>query len=481
MRLFNFLAGQPWAITADYAQRMVEIYELALERKAKGEELDKQALEKQLGRPLDNTRTVTVRDGVATIPVEGPLFRRADMFTEISGATTVESLAKDFNAALDDPAVKSIVLYIDSPGGEVNGTNEFSDMIFAARGSKPVIAYVAHAGASAAYWIASAADEVVVDATAAVGSIGVIAAVRDPTKEKSKDIRFVSSQSPNKNPDPTTTSGKSQIQAHVDDLAQVFVDTIARNRNVSSETVVKDFGGGGLLVGQKAVDAGLADRVGSYESVLSELQSGERISSKSKTHAADNGAKTMSENQSSTLWQRFVAGLKGDEAKAMLAENEGRIPSAPTIPSSPPPPAASEESDEIKKLRTKAAQVEKYETAIKAARETEAETFAGSLVVAKVLMPAAKDKVKALYIQHAQDDEASPLPTGSVSRVEAFKAMFEGLPKHNLTTEQMAADLPAGAVVLNPDPGTDSDKMIAETRAGAAAWQKNQNPSLHKV
>lgn len=477
VRLFNFLAGQPWAITAEYAQRMVEIYDLALERKARGEDFDKEAVEKQLGRPLDNTRTVTHRDGVATIPVEGPLFRRADMFTEISGATTVETLAKDFNAALENPEVKSIIFYIDSPGGEVNGTNEFSDMIFNARGAKPVVAYVAHLGASAAYWIASAADEVVVDATAALGSIGVVIAVRDPTKQKVKDIQFVSTQSPHKRPDPTTESGKGQIQTHADVLAQVFVDTIARNRNVSSETVVKDFGAGGLLVGRKAVDAGLADRVGSYESVLSELQSGRRPrAQKSEFRGQQDGEKTMSIEKKG-WFATMLAKLNPDERAEALAELNGDGKNVITLNLPPPPAQAQEESAEVKALRAKAAQADKYQEQIKAARKTEAEAFAGGLVTAKVLMPAAKDKVAALYLQHAQDDEAAPLPTGS--RIDSFKAMFTGLPKHNLTSETIAADLPDGAVALNPDPGTENEKIVADARKGAAEWQKKQNPKLH--
>jgi signal peptide peptidase SppA len=232
---------------------------------------DPEAVEAQLGRPLDNTRTVSVRNGVASIPIEGPIFRRANLFTEISGGASVEIIARDLNKALDDQSVRAVMLVIDSPGGEVNGINELADMLYAARGRKPITAYVEGVGASAAYWIASAADEVVADATAALGSIGVIMTMRDPSKTSARDIEFVSSQSPNKNPNPATESGRSQIQSIVDSLADVFVSTVARNRSVSRETVLSDFGQGGILIGQKAVDAGLADRLGSYEQVLAEL------------------------------------------------------------------------------------------------------------------------------------------------------------------------------------------------------------------
>ena len=120
---------------------------------------DPEALEARLGRPLDNTRAVSIRDGVAVIPITGPIMRYANLFTRISGATSTQELATDLQTALDSPQVRAIVLNIDSPGGEASGINELADMIHASRGKKPIKAYVGGTGASAAYWIASAADE----------------------------------------------------------------------------------------------------------------------------------------------------------------------------------------------------------------------------------------------------------------------------------------------------------------------------------
>lgn len=450
MRFFNFLTNQPWAITESAARRMVEIYYAAMERKSKGEDLDIEALEKELGRPVDKTKATTERDGVATIPIEGPIFRRADMFSDISGATTIDALARDFTKAQNDPKIDSIIFYIDSPGGEVNGINEFSNMVFEARGKKKMVSYVAHLGASAALWALTAADEVVVANTALVGSIGVVAAVRDPQKENKRDIEFVSSQSPGKRPDPNSSEGKAQIQSEVDDLAAVFIATVARNRNVTVEKVVKDFGAGGLLIGEKAVKAGLADRVGSYEQVLAEL------SGKSEQQSLGNGDSRMSETNkdgNTTLLQRLKAALKGEDLKALGIDE-------------------SEESDEVKALRAKAAQADRYQQQIDTARTKEAEAFAGSLVVSKVLLPAKKEAVQAVYAQLAKDDALTPLASGS--RVDSFKAVFEGLPKHNLTTELTAADLPPGSTVLNPDP--EGSDPIAKDEARIRDWGKKQNP-----
>jgi ClpP class serine protease len=96
----------------------------------------------------------------------------------------------------------------------------------------------------------------------------------EPKGEKS--YQFISSQSPMKNADPGTDEGAKAIQARVDALAQVFIETVARNRGVDTETALNNFGKGGIFVGKEAVKAGLADAVGSFESVLAEMAGGKR-------------------------------------------------------------------------------------------------------------------------------------------------------------------------------------------------------------
>src|SRR5439155_208102 len=121
----------------------------------------------------------------------------------------------------------------------------------------------------------SAADEIVIDATASVGSIGVISVQTDETERKAKEgikeIQIVSSLSPRKRPDISTEEGRADMQSMVDSIAQVFFKAVARNRNVSADTVLSDFGQGGLLVGTSAVSVGLADRIGSLENVIAGL------------------------------------------------------------------------------------------------------------------------------------------------------------------------------------------------------------------
>jgi signal peptide peptidase SppA len=268
-RVLERLHALQWAILPETLATMH-----AIAARVMTESID--ALEARLGRDLDNTRTVTMRDGVATIPLHGAMFRYADFFSRISGATSYQDAATDFGAALDDPTVKAIVLDIDSPGGEVNGCSEFATLVADARGRKPIVAYVSHLGASAAYWIASAADEIVVSSTSLLGSIGCVLAIQDTSERDAargiRTIEFVSSQTPDKRIDPNADEGRKKIQALVDSLAAVFIADVATYRGVTADDVVAKYGRGGILVGQAAVDAGLADRLGTYEALLAELR-----------------------------------------------------------------------------------------------------------------------------------------------------------------------------------------------------------------
>ena len=207
-----------------------------------------------------------VENGVAIIPVCGPLARREDFIAWLFGDATYEGISAQFAQAIGDAGVKAIVLDVDSPGGEVSGCSELSDLIFAARGRKPITAYVGGYGASAAYWIASAADRIVASPTALLGSIGVRTALVDMSRRDAaagiKRIEIVSSQSPYKVTDPSKQEDLDRVQAQVDALAEVFVSSVARNRGVTPKAVVERYGRGDCLVGKTAVEAGLADALG---------------------------------------------------------------------------------------------------------------------------------------------------------------------------------------------------------------------------
>lgn len=287
----------PWALTPEWMGTVLAI--------AARENPSVEAVEAELGRPLRNAQVAQVRDGIAVLPVAGPIFRHANAFAAVSGATSIEVLARDFNQALADEDVSAIVLSFDSPGGEVNGTHEMSAMIAAARGKKPICAYVGGACASAAYWIASACDEIVIDATATLGSIGCLHPVLDENASSARAMPIVSSQSPKKHQPLSTESGRAAMQERVDATADVFVQDVAQNRGVTTAKVLSDFGQGDVLVGAAAVKAGLADRLGSFEGVLSDLRARHQTTGSHPT------------TQEATMAKALILAVLGATAAAM--------------------------------------------------------------------------------------------------------------------------------------------------------------------
>ena len=264
-RVLAAICASDWAITQEALENIIAIAE---RRQSDVERAE--ALLAQRGDPLADTERTIVREGVAVIPVTGPLFRYANLFTAMSGATSFEMLAGELAAAVNNRAVNAIVLDIDSPGGQVAGTSEFAEQVRAATAVKPVIAYVSHLATSAAYWIAAAASKVVIRDTGMVGSVGVVLGVTR-AEDDGGYIEFVSSVSPRKRLDPASEAGRTSLQARADALGDVFVAAVAEYRGVTVETVLADFGQGDVLVGEAAVAAGMADSLGSLESVIAGL------------------------------------------------------------------------------------------------------------------------------------------------------------------------------------------------------------------
>ncbi len=281
---------QAWAITPQALQTIVQLaqrQDLNIDPKvfhASGM-TEPEALLVVGGEPLEGARRAVLRGRSAVIPIVGPIFPRSNLMT-LSGATSVDIIGRDLQVALDSDEVDSIILNIDSPGGMVTGTSELSDRIFAARTVKPVYAYVFGTAASGAYWLGSSATEIIGADTARLGSIGVVAAFTDTSvkdeKAGVKEIEIVSSVSPKKMPDPMTDEGRAQIQQMVDDLASVFIGAVARNRGVDESVVLEQFGQGDTIIASKATHAGMADRVGSLEELIQELNTPQKGRKRSK-------------------------------------------------------------------------------------------------------------------------------------------------------------------------------------------------------
>ncbi|PTR15056.1 peptidase S49-like protein [Nitrosospira sp. Nsp2] len=250
------LSGRPWALHRETFESLIR---------------NVSAAGPGLKSPPGATRRRT-EGGVAVIGITGVITPRASLFNMLFGGTDVETIKDELGYALADSSVSKIVLNVDSPGGAVPGISELADLIYRARSIKSIDAHVSGMGASAAYWLASAASSITISDTASVGSIGVVGTIIDDrVRQGMEGITFheiVSSNAPRKRPDPLTQEGRAVLQSGVDSLAAVFTAKVATYRGVSEKKVNSDFGQGGMLVGAEAVRAGLADRIGTFESVL---------------------------------------------------------------------------------------------------------------------------------------------------------------------------------------------------------------------
>lgn len=213
-------------------------------------------------------RPYTVHNGVLQIPIQGTLLNR---FSYQFGrwATGYRYIEAALARGLADPDVKAIALIVDSPGGEVAGCFELADKIHAGRSEKPIRAFAADHAYSAAYALASSANEIVVTRSGGTGSVGVVTAHVDQSERLDKmGIKLtliyagkhkVDGKAYEKLPD----SVKDRIQVRIDRIYGVFTSTVARNRGID-ESVVK--GSEALTFdAQDSKAQGFADRIGALE------------------------------------------------------------------------------------------------------------------------------------------------------------------------------------------------------------------------
>lgn len=222
--------------------------------------------------------------GVAVIPVIGSIEQRASMWTWLFGGSSVEQISADLKAALADPNVSGILLEFDSPGGTVAGVPELAKQIRSARGQKPILAHANAEAASAAYYLASQADEVSVTPSGQVGSIGVVYLHTDMTgMADQQGVKFQIFRSQDRKADvnpyePLSAAAAEDIQAKVDAYDAMFVRDVARGRGVSVDRVRSDYGSGRMFMAADALAAGMVDRVETFDEALARLSGGKVVS-----------------------------------------------------------------------------------------------------------------------------------------------------------------------------------------------------------
>ncbi|MCV2449589.1 MULTISPECIES: S49 family peptidase [Paracoccus] len=215
----------------------------------------------------NGTQPFAVVNSIAVIEIAGTLVHRGAWIGQSSGLTSYEGIAAQLSAALADPAIRGIALDIDSFGGEVAGAFDLADRIRAARALKPIHAFVADHALSAGYALASQADRIILPRTGAVGSIGVLAMHSDMSGALDRQgiavtLIHAGARKVDANPyQPLPEVVRARIAGEVEDLRQLFAETVAEGRGTRLDTQRALSTEAAVFRGEAAVFAGLADEV----------------------------------------------------------------------------------------------------------------------------------------------------------------------------------------------------------------------------
>jgi signal peptide peptidase SppA len=270
------LAGKLWFVHEPKMQEMLTFLEFKL---AGGMAAHEALASIRATNQAAAARAQKARGGggsIAVIPIYGMIMHR--QMADISGGsigTSTSAVSAALRQVVDDPGVGSIVLDIDSPGGDVDGVDELASEIYAARKQKKITAVSNCLCASAAYYLASQASEIVVSPSSLTGSIGVYtlheddSAMLEAMGVKLTLIKFGENKAEGNNLGPLSDSARAYTQEMVNIYGNAFEAAVARGRGIRQDVVHSKFGQGRVFDAKTAVKIGMADRVGTLTNVLS--------------------------------------------------------------------------------------------------------------------------------------------------------------------------------------------------------------------
>lgn len=229
-------------------------------------------------RQMRNGSFVRAAGSTAIITIDGSLVNRGAWIGASSGLTSYEGIGAQIDDAANDPEIRSILIDMNSPGGEATGMFAVAQKVRAAAKRKRVVAVVNDVAASAGYGIVSGADEIVVSPTSLVGSIGVVMLHMDRSGEMQlKGVRptfiHAGAHKVDGHPfGPLSEDVRAALQRDVNTLYDRFLETVEMGRGRGRLSAAKARATEArIFFGQDAIDAGLADRIGTFEDVLAEL------------------------------------------------------------------------------------------------------------------------------------------------------------------------------------------------------------------
>ena len=269
--LIGKITSTPWMITPGALKFMLELFEAHMSGTISQEEIRLRLadVEKKPGGR-------TTRAGrIGVLALSGPIFPKANLMTELSGATDLAQFRGEFNTLIEDDSVAGVLIDIDSPGGMADHVEETAMEIREARKIKPVYAIANTAMHSAAYYIGSQATKLFATPSGQLGSVGTYTIHEDDTELRDKvgvkKTVIKAGRFKALHEEPLTAEGKAHIQDYVNDVNDAFVRNVALGRGVSEDFVRERFGEGGISSPQKALENKMIDGVQTIEQVIDKL------------------------------------------------------------------------------------------------------------------------------------------------------------------------------------------------------------------
>ena len=220
----------------------------------------------------------SVQQNVGVISIKGSLVEGSAGYGVFYGQTGYDDIRAALVAAVSNSDVKAILLDVSSGGGQVSGVDDTAQLISRVNNVKPVVTYTGSTMGSAALWLGASANYTVAGKTAIVGSLGVIMVHLDRSRQladagiKPTIIRAGTEKALATPYEPLSEKAQAGLQSQADVLYGVFLNHVASSRGVSATNGDKKFGQGRVFVGQQAVDAGLVDKLGTYEDAFMKAQ-----------------------------------------------------------------------------------------------------------------------------------------------------------------------------------------------------------------
>ena len=219
-----------------------------------------------------------ILEGIAILPVLGTLVRRSSYLGAASGLTSYFEVEAQACQAFADPNVDAVLLEIDSSGGEAGGVFDLAQRLknLAQSSGKPLWAIADEAALSAAYAIACAADRLWLTRTAEVGSIGVVAvhvdeSVADAKAGMTYTFLHAGAHKVDGHPHaPLPAPVAADIQADIDQLHEQFIRLVAGFRRLTPDAIRATEAR--VYRGEAALQAGLADQIGTRSEAITALQ-----------------------------------------------------------------------------------------------------------------------------------------------------------------------------------------------------------------